>query len=867
MDVERIQQDLNRRFAAPLPEFYARRIIFWYDDDRQFEDQIDDIALDNAKVIKLTGSNNFAVKKLLASEDKTSNYLVYSPVHYDKPEENWLLNIELYSEEFRADLNSIWMDEVGLPSTSVIREQVKGYRKFFNSKERRAKFSALNKDINDAWQLHLTVLSVICGVKDPQPANIIRAVLSAGLDNESNKLYQDLISYNAYKPFWAIVGRLTGYSEGEESSLKQLACHILLTGTTRTLSEEYLKGLDGWIAGAYQIYCYDFITEWLHSPEIGRLYDIARYIEEELRIPQRLNNLDVDDLVGTECFPCVNEVILIKMMNEISDHIINVSTIKSVVEKRRTMVWYSDVACYYEGLVQIANMQEFFENHSGGFHTVEPERIWQEYTKDYYRMDTYYRLFHKCFNECLKQSNPLLDDLFKSVVQKVEGLYSTWFLGSLSSNWTTACEESLEKHGRVFEVKQQTDFYNHNVKPSDQRVFVIISDAMRYEVAASLTEQLRRETQSKVEIDSCEGIFPTITKFGMAALLPHKDLTISENANGTLSVLADGVSTDAGYRDKILKAANPSSVALKYKDLIPMSKAERTALVKGYEVVYIYHDKIDETAHTSENLVFPACDDAIAEIKNMVRIITNEFGGTQIFITSDHGFLYTYSPLKEDEKIGKDSFGGKDVEYARRYAIMQKGAKPDYLIPVKFLEGKTEYDAFAPRDNIRIKMSGSGLNFVHGGASLQEMVVPIIDFHFLRNDSKTYLRNKEKYDTKPVSLSLLSASHKISNLIFSLNFYQKEAVSGNREPATFNLYFTDAVGKAVSDTVRVIADKTSSDVQERTFRCGFNLKPLKFSNKDSYYLVIEEESGIVPVVREEFQIDIAFAVDDFNFFG
>ena len=35
MDTDKIIQDLNRRFAAPLPEFYQRRIIFWYDEDKE----------------------------------------------------------------------------------------------------------------------------------------------------------------------------------------------------------------------------------------------------------------------------------------------------------------------------------------------------------------------------------------------------------------------------------------------------------------------------------------------------------------------------------------------------------------------------------------------------------------------------------------------------------------------------------------------------------------------------------------------------------------------------------------------------------------------------------------------------------------
>jgi hypothetical protein len=116
----------------------------------------------------------------------------------------------------------------------------------------------------------------------------------------------------------------------------------------------------------------------------------------------------------------------------------------------------------------------------------------------------------------------------------------------------------------------------------------------------------------------------------------------------------------------------------------------------------------------------------------------------------------------------------------------------EYMLPVKFMDGKTEYVAFAPRENIRIKMNGGGLNFVHGGISLQEMVVPVIDYRFLRNDYKSYQRNKEKYNTRPVTLSLISASRKISNMIFSLNFFQKEAVGGIREKASYLLYFSDA---------------------------------------------------------------------------
>lgn len=865
MDLETIIQDLNKRFAAPLPEFYQRRIIFWYDEDREFEDDLDEIQVDNAKLLVLTGSNNFVAKKLLNVDDITSNYLVYCPISYASQEDNWFLNIEFYSEEFRADLASIWINEMSLPATPDFRRLVKVYKKFFRAQNRRAAFAKLNKGISTSSQMHLTVMAAICGINSVQPNDIVKAVISGGIDIETNEVFQSLVNYGAEEPFWALVKQAAGYFESEDSTIEKLVTHILFTATTRTLRTEYLAGLDRFISTSHQAWCYDFVSEWLVGANRQEIVEIFRSVEEEFFLRDRFMQVPLVDLVNTEIFPCVDECILIQMMTEISNQIIHVDKIMDTVEKRRTLAWYVDVECYYEGILQVAKMQAFFLEHSAGFHTVEARNVWKKYVKDYFHMDTYYRQYHLAFGRSLTAGNDHLEDLFKQVTDKVEGLYTHWFLGELGHNWSNACADELAQYGRILEVPQQVDFYNQKVKHENNRVFVIISDAFRYELAASLADQLRHETQSKVELDSCAGIFPTVTKFGMAALLPHKQLSIIERSNGGLQILADGMSTDAGNRDNVLKATNSNSVALKYKDIAPMKRAERSALVKGMDVVYIYHDKVDEASHISDSMVFLACDDAIEEIKNMVRIIRNEFGGTRVYITADHGFLYTYNPLSEDSKVDKTTQNEQDVEIDRRYLITRKGAMPDYLLPVKFMDDG--YNAFAPRESVRIKKKGGGLNFVHGGISLQEMVVPVIEYHYLRNNYKTYQRNRAKYDTKPVEVGLLSASHKISNMIFSLNFYQKDAVGDNRSAANYQLYFVDSSGNQISDTVKIIADKTSDNGQDRTFRCSFNLKSLKYDNRESYYLVIEDETGLQMPKKEEFQIDIAFAVDGFDFFS
>lgn len=862
MDIEKVEQDLNKRFAKPLPEFYKRRIIVWYDEDREFESELENLNLSNAKIISLTGSNSFYVKKTLCYDDTESNYLLYRPISYAENDDNPLLDIELYSEDFRADIISMYQKEIGITDAPEYRKIIKNYKKFFGAKERRQRLSSLSQYIEKASELRLAIMAAICRLQDINRNDIIRTVLEAGFDSDANVIYQEMINYNAQDEFWNLAQRVTGYDE-QNQSLEDLTVHILLTALSRTLNEEYLSGLERYISFAHQAYCYDLVSDWIAFGNAKTLFEYARNIEKTLRLRGKFIKLEIEDIYTTECFPCIDECILTKLMNEIKIGVIDTDRIRDAVVKRRTCAWYGRVKCYYEGILQIANMHEFYKEYPIGFHTIEPEKFWKEYTSEYYKMDTYYRKYHLQFDESINNYNPELHDLFNEVTNAAESIYKNWFLKLLGEGWTNACEDNLKEYGYIPSLIRQENFYSSKIKNADSRIYVIISDALRYEVAAQLSEELQRETRSIVTLESMQGIFPTITKFGMAALLPHKELA-AKYKNDKITVLADGSLTESNYRDKILKNANPNSVALSYKDIVTGSTADRNAMTKGMDVVYIYHDTIDNAAHSSDTKVFSACDSAISEIKNAINVIVNVFGGTNIIITSDHGFLYTYSPLTEEDKVSSESFKGQHKEIARRYAICEHDATPDYLMPVKFLHGKTEFSAFTPKENVRIKINGGGLNFVHGGTSLQEMVIPIIEYRNLRTTSKEYKNNKEKYDTKPVTICLLSAIRKVSNMVFSLNFYQKDAVCANREAANYSIYFINENGKQISDIQRVIADNENENGQERTFRCTFNLKSISYRNTDTYYLVIRGENGNEFFERYEFQIDIPFSADELD---
>lgn len=860
MSTESIQFALKERFAAPLPEFYKRRIIFWQDEDREFEAMVDEIAIPGVKIVKLTGTNNFAVKKMLLHDDTTGNYLIYNPFSYEHQQENWLRDIELFSEEYRADLISMQMSELNIEASPEMRKTVKLYAKFLENKERVAKLRRFGHAYKKPAQLHIDIMAVLAGLNEGSAQSILIAVLSAGLDEETNTVLNNIKKFGNIDAFWELVRQCTGYLYDPEKSPDDFASHVLLTALAQTMNNSALKGLERYISESNKAYCYSIVHEWRNYGDGKALFALCRTIEEKHDLPARFAKQEIETLLTADIFPTIHECILKRFFSETADHVVKADLMLKTVENRRTSGWYEHFRDYYDCLYFIAKMQEFYQDNATGFHIVEPKAIWQIYTERAYEMDSFYRHFHCAFGNSLENSNAILEDPLKHAADTVEALYRNWYLGDLTGCWTNAIADDMSSLGYVSEIAKQRDFYAHYIRPlagKSSRAFVIISDALRYEVAAELCDTIIQKTNGTAKLDAMQASFPSITKFGMASLLPGRKLSVDDEMN----VLADGLPTHSTpEREKVLCAANPNSIAIRYSDILAMKRAERRELISGKEVVYIYHDTIDANGDkvSTEKNVFYACEDAIAQITNIVRVIVNDLKGTDIFITADHGFLYTYSPLAESDKISKSTFSGTVYEVGRRYALAEPSTTADYLMPVQ-VEGEIHGKAikgFTPQDATRIAISGGGENYVHGGVSLQEMVVPVITFKNLRTTSKNYV------EVSDAELTLLSASRKVSNLLFSLDFFQRQPVGEKVRPGTYSIYMIDEEDEMISDRQTVIADKTDSNASERVFRVRFSLKSRAYDKNKIYRLIIT--NGADCSEGFEFHIDIAFA-DDFGF--
>ncbi len=268
-----------------------------------------------------------------------------------------------------------------------------------------------------------------------------------------------------------------------------------------------------------------------------------------------------------------------------------------------------------------------------------------------------------------------------------------------------------------------------------KKAVVIVSDALRYEVADELSTRIRGENKFSATIEAMLGVLPSYTQLGMAALLPHTTLAHSSDGD---PVLVDGQKSDGtANRSKILNAVG--GTAIQARDFIEMKPSERRDLYSSNQVLYVYHDTIDATGGdkaVSEHRTFTAAADAVRELIDIVKKLASA-NATNIIVTADHGFLYQRSKLAEQFNQTVKPQGEQIVKSTRRYVLgarIEEG-RSVHDIPTRPSGLSSDLEVQIPNSIQRIVQPGAGYQFVHGGASLQEIVVPVIQINKRRIDT------------------------------------------------------------------------------------------------------------------------------------
>ena len=834
LNLNQIIDRLNAEFTGG-----TRKLVFWYDDNAEFAEDMDSVELQNAKVYRLAPDNQFYTKYFLERLDPETSYLIYAPFPKPDVKDNHLEDTLLYSKRFFADRASLLCLDLGI--AEKYKPIPESHINFFANKERAQRFYDLEIERYTEENILVGLLSAICRTKGCSFEEVLRVVLTDG-NLEDNKYLAEMAKYDLLQTFWKLCEQQFGYTD-EKPTLEKLVVTMFVTYTDRYLRCELPAAWKPFVS-VKSGNIIAFLDNLMNSVLYRKRYDaLSARVEKGLRADEMFTALPPEALLDVDTFLAADRALVQWIMERLTAEDVGTKLgdldIPAICDKRRKAHFAEKTQLVYSLLHAACRLiSAAYYTCPAGF-----AEIVEQYRKQDYLIDQAYREFYSCYDR-LDQK-----DRYDELRKLAENIYTNEYLAKQLPAWNAAIQT-----GYNFDVLPlQREFYQRYVKNEQNRVVVIISDALRYEVAQELFRRLQDDPKCTVKLEMQLGVLPSYTQLGMAALLPHKRLTLTD----TMQVLADGAHCDSlAARQAALQARKPNSVCINYESISSLTQTVLRNAITGKELVYIFHNQIDARGESpvTEQEVFTACEEAVKELWNLVHALSSKANTEHCIITADHGFLYKRDKLEEKDKIGGVS--GKGVAVNRRFVVANDPIREPGVSHFSLQEilggDDAKYVSFPVGSQV-FKAPG-GQNYAHGGSSPQELLVPVIDVR----TEKAYVGYTN------AQIALVSMLRKVTNLIVPLDFIQSEPVSDTLKAATYRLFFVNEGNEKISNELIYVADSREKDAQKRISHLRFTFKNQKYDRTKKYWLIVSDDATGLEAFRHPVTIDIAFA-DDFGF--
>lgn len=870
-DIEQIHTALGRLFNED-----GHRIVFWNDPDQEFLSTLPQVTLDGVTTLRLDEVGALEAKIRLERDNPAGKFLLYAPTEEPDYEDDWLLDIRLYSRSFRADRASILLQELGL-ANQHLRTHIAERRKFFDAKDRIQRLKNLVAADDVAGDLDRKMMAVVARADQPELFNLIRTIFHAWSDGETEidldnppAAWGQIEKFDLDIPFWQMVKATFGYEE-ENPSLKNFLLRLLVTDFAHHLKGDVPQAIrslllpkNGW---SNAVVC---LAQWRDSSSKGASYDrLSTEAAAILKIEDYLPDMEIDQLADVMTFLAVEKRIASNLRDLVQTNAdtINADEIRAIAIRRQAGHWASlaitdssdaprkALHSVYSALAAAADFLALRNLHKNGFDYPDAAELYRAYEVELFRFDQLYRHFCESADAAEEQGWNVL----KPLRADIEKHYVNWYLVNLSLAWGKFIEgpDGLLTKWQIDKIHNQYKFYDRHVKSwldegENRRAFVIISDAFRYEAAQELATELNGKYRFEATLSSQLGVLPSYTALGMASLLPHRTL-----AYKGLDVLVDGKSSIAGERGAILQSVD--GLACKSDELMGMKKDEGRDFVRDKRVVYVYHNTVDAIGDVAktEGKTFEAVRTAINELSALVAYIVNNLNGNYIVVTADHGFLFTETARVETDKSSLKDKPEGTILAKKRYLIGRNLHAHDSVwhgrmsVTAK-VDGDMEF--WIPRGANLFHFVG-GARFVHGGAMPQEIVVPVVTVKHIKGKSV------QETKTRPVTVQVLGSNHRITTSRHRFQLIQMEAVSERLKPVTLKIAVYEG-DEPVSDLQTVKFESSSGNLDDRKKWVSLVLKERQYDKKTPYRLVLRDAETGIEHQSAEVIIDRAFT-DDF----
>jgi uncharacterized protein (TIGR02687 family) len=836
---------IEEKVIGYFNRFPDLRILFFFDESGEYLEEIQNLNLKDIQ-IAYWENNPFSLKCKLTDELRDTKVLLYLPLAMPNSPETYqnfpLMGLLLANKELQLDNVGGFMEDYGLQrhqkalvakyiaelkyaGVQEVCKPILNAGSFNEPALHKALLSSFLKFKNiESWSIIVAKLLTINIQEDPtEPQRVIKKIGGLNIDDEVIRHIKEVTG--------------CAIQEINKENLLKVSRSILYNKLTQTLAT--VKSTDPYAALKIK-----------DSSQLTRLNQMLQEVDRNASLKPNFDALLQEaskDIKGEKLievyseeadFAEFNTEMIWAVLNKVQSHIITAPA--EIIKKIETLSLQSSIETAVKDtlkyVVQLAKMQLRISELTS-YILDTPEEYIQLYTNDLYKIDTSYRRAIASYKNLDFTEIPAFINL-DTMHESLNVIYEK-HTDTLNREWLKCLNHFNFDYSKI-QVPKQYDFYDTEIEPTKVKVVVIISDALRYEAAYELLSEMHSDPKNTAEMRYMLASIPSKTNVGMAQLLPGKNKTFN---NG--EILSDGISTSGtDNRSRILQTQNSEAQAYQYAYIDGLNEAARREIFKQ-PVVYIYHDVIDATGDKkpSERRTFDAVEDTIDEIKILIKNLHASHAVSKVIITADHGFLYNDSEIEEK---GLEQLPRIDVlqSHNRYYLTTSKSTRDlGYSIPLAATTVfKDDLYVTVPFSVNRYKKQGVGHQFVHGGGSLQELVIPLIESS----------RKREKVTQKVTPIIINKGALKVVSNILKLNILQEQEVSRTHKERTLVVGLYNNL-TLVSNEEQITLNFSSEAPSERMGRIELLLAAEAANESFLKLKIFDTEDRLNPLIEERIQ--------------
>jgi hypothetical protein len=682
-------------------------VVVWQDDHHEYGEVVRSVCPIDVHLAVFSGSwyaLRREVENLLAA-DEAPRLVVYSPS--SPPPDDPLAEIRAAGKEFKRRLPTLVRNALAGQLAGPRIEQIAQEARTFEEAE--AALGGTDATAvrlisllgaGDAVQMALAVLD---GRKDD-------AVTSEAAWGEVANALSD-----------AFGGVIAGVGDELRFALAQ---HLVLADIDRSAGS-----LPDGLSGAWQHpsaeqwrRIRDLLQVWRYVPQVAPSYrDLASAVDRQLDLGGILSWSD--GFQTCVAAPSLEGLCMTEALGRLGEH--DISGVLTLADERlaESNPWREERSGSAEGrwgdkwraVRAVAGVHKALADHPVPGGSICDLLDW--YVSDGWRVDRSHRKL-----ELARGALSSYGDLEQRVTD-VRGSYDAWLDQLLHATTRAIVSDGLNN---VTQVAQGT-IHDEFVKGSDGLTAYIWVDALRYELGSELAEAIRRDITEHVTLTAATAAAPTITRVGMANLLPSaaSKLTVGLDGGKLRVAIGERAISTVEHRVELLRAAHGNVANLDLGLLSQQGEKELARAVEGADLILVRSQEIDAAGESGLlNAAWPQFEATKQDLANAVAKL-GQVGVRRVVITADHGFIALSQSVGDPRTI--DAPIGGDGDLHRRCWVGKGGTTSPGTARVSLvsLGVRSDLDLIVPK-GLAVFKAGGGRQFFHGGLSPQELLIPVI---------------------------------------------------------------------------------------------------------------------------------------------